>query len=43
MKYITAMRIGAKFGGITEADEIGLPVTQTGLALPCGSSVRHTF
>ena len=43
MKYITAVRIGAKFGGTTEADEIGLPVTQTGQALPCGSSVRHTF
>ncbi|MBQ4324895.1 MAG: class I SAM-dependent methyltransferase [Clostridia bacterium] len=43
MKYITALRIGNRFGGRTEADEIGLPVSHTGLVLPCGSSVRHTF
>lgn len=43
MKYITSVRIGKKYGGTTEADEIGLPVSQTGLVLPCGSSVRHTF
>ena len=27
-----------KFGGKVEAEEIGLPVTQSGMALPCGSS-----
>ncbi len=43
MKYITALRIGKPLGGTTEADEIGLMTTATGLALPCGSSVRHTF
>ncbi|MBQ5667361.1 MAG: class I SAM-dependent methyltransferase, partial [Oscillospiraceae bacterium] len=27
-----------KFGGTVSAEEIGLPVTQSGMALPCGSS-----
>ncbi len=43
MKYITELRIGKQFGGTTEAEEIGLRATETGLVLPCGSSVRHTF
>ncbi len=43
MQYITALRIGRKFGGQSEAQEIGIPVGKTGLVLPCGSSVRHTF
>lgn len=29
-----------KFGGITDAQEIGLPVSSTGLVLPCGASGR---
>lgn len=29
-----------KRGGVTEADEVGLPVTESGLALPCGASGR---
>lgn len=29
-----------KFGGEVSADEIGLPVTDTGLVLPCGASGR---
>ena len=29
-----------KFGGKVEAEEIGLPVTQSGMALPCGSSAN---
>ena len=43
MKYITQLRIGKRLGGVTEADELGLPVGHDGFALPCGSSVRHTF
>ena len=43
MKYITKLRIGSRFGGVTEAEELGLPVGASGLVLPCGSSVRHTF
>jgi len=29
-----------RFGGKVEANEIGLPVTASGLALPCGASGR---
>lgn len=29
-----------KFGGVAEVDEIGLPITHGGLALPCGYSAR---
>ena len=29
-----------KFHGKVESQEIGLPVTQTGLVLPCGASGR---
>lgn len=30
------------YGGIVSADEIGLPVSETGLILPCGASGRWT-
>ena len=43
MKYITDMRLLRKFKGKSEADELGLPVEDSGLCLPCGSSVRVTF
>ena len=43
MKYITDTRLFSKYKGKSEADELGLPVKNTGLALPCGSSVRVTF
>ena len=43
MKYITTVRLLSKKQGYSEADELGLPVENTGLALPCGSSVRVTF
>ena len=43
MKYITDSRLLAKFRGKSEADELGLPVRESGLALPCGSSVRVEF
>lgn len=43
MKYITDTRLLTKREGTSEADEIGLPVRETGLNLPCGSSVRVTF
>lgn len=38
MQYILGALIKPKFGGVTESDEIGLPVTQTGMILPCGAS-----
>ncbi len=43
MKYITSVRLLNKRNGKNEADELGLPVKNTGLALPCGSSVRVIF
>lgn len=38
MQYILGALIKPKFGGVVESDEIGLPVTQTGMILPCGAS-----
>ena len=43
MKYIASVRLLGDRDGICEADELGLPVKDSGLALPCGSSVRVTF
>lgn len=43
MKYMTDLRIKKRFGGVSEADEVGLPVTVSGGVLPCGGSVRHVF
>ena len=43
MKYITNIRLLTKFSGKSYADELGLPVKDTGLELPCGSSVRVVF
>lgn len=34
--------ITPRFGGHSEADELGLPVTNSGLVLPCGASGRWT-
>lgn len=38
MQYILGCVITPKYGGSVSSDEIGLPVTQTGLLLPCGAS-----
>ena len=35
------MLVVKKFGGRVESDEIGLPVTRSGLILPCGASGRY--
>jgi 23S rRNA (cytosine1962-C5)-methyltransferase len=43
MKYITDTHLLSKWRGVSEADELGLPVKETSLALPCGSSVRVVF
>ncbi len=43
MKYITDSRLLTKFNGVSRADELGLPVRDSGLFLPCGSSVRVVF
>ena len=40
LTYILQTIIGRRFGGHTVSDELGLPVTATGLALPCGATGR---
>ncbi|MCI8806639.1 MAG: SAM-dependent methyltransferase [Oscillospiraceae bacterium] len=42
LTYILQSVAGKKFGGHTVSDELGLPVTATGLALPCGATGRWT-
>ena len=38
MKYVLGALLPAGIGGRLEADEIGLPVTDSGLVLPCGAT-----
>lgn len=38
MEYLLAVLLRKKFGGSVSSSEIGLPVTETGLTLPCGST-----
>ncbi len=40
--YILDSIVGKKYGGSSQCDELGLPVTDSGLALPCGSTGRWT-
>lgn len=40
LTYMISTEITGKFGGKTISDEIGLPVSSTGLILPCGASGR---
>lgn len=43
MQCLTALHLKKRFGGESQAEEIGIPITAKGFALPCGSSVRHVF
>lgn len=40
LTYMLGLEVEKKFKGHVEASEIGLPVTNTGLVLPCGASGR---
>lgn len=40
LKYMISSLVVPKFGGVVEADELGLPITDSGLALPCGACGR---
>ena len=42
MRYLTETIVSKKYGGYTQSDELGLPVRDTGLALPCGATCRWT-
>ncbi|MDD4124757.1 MAG: class I SAM-dependent methyltransferase [Eubacteriales bacterium] len=41
--YILSKTVCPRFGGKVESDELGLPVKETGLYLPCGSAARWTL
>ena len=38
--YILQMLVGRRFGGKVTWDELGLPCTESGMALPCGATGR---
>jgi 23S rRNA (cytosine1962-C5)-methyltransferase len=40
LKNILSINLERRFGGTTFSDEIGLPISASGLVLPCGSSGR---
>ena len=40
LKNVLHLSVGVRHGGQIESDEIGLPVEQRGLCLPCGASGR---
>ena len=40
LEYITESIFTRRFGGSSRSEELGLPVTQSGLVLPCGASCR---
>jgi len=42
LSYMLNTALVKKFGGAVIADEVGLPVKDTGLILPCGASGRYT-
>ena len=42
MGYLLGVTVASRRGGSVAADEIGLPVSRTGLTLPCGSTAIWT-
>ena len=40
MQYILGITVASKHGGDIESGELGLPVSATGLCIPCGASAR---
>ena len=42
LTYLIETEVGARFEGRTDSQEVGLPVTDTGLILPCGAAGRWT-
>ena len=40
LTYLISVEVASKYGGITDSQEVGLPVTKTGLVLPCGAAGR---
>ena len=40
LTYMLSTEVAPTHGGTVKSDELGLPVTRTGLVLPCGASGR---
>lgn len=40
LSYMLGTELSPKYRGIVRSDEVGLPVTESGLVLPCGASGR---
>lgn len=40
LTYMLETLVGKRYGGETDSQELGLPVTESGLVLPCGSTGR---
>lgn len=40
LTYMLSIEVAKKHGGFVQSEEVGLPVTRTGLVLPCGASGR---
>lgn len=40
LTYLLETIVSRRYGGHTESQELGLPVTATGLSLPCGATGR---
>ncbi len=43
LTYVTKSIFSGRFGGSAESRELCLPVTESGLYLPCGASCRYEF
>ncbi len=43
MSYLLKMTVGKRFDIDVVSEEIGIPVKQTGMALPCGSTAIIKF
>ena len=43
LSYLVGTEIVSKHGGSVVSDEIGLPVKESGLVLPCGASSRWSL
>ena len=43
LSYVSDSIFSRRFGGRAESRELGLPVTDSGLVLPCGASCRYVF
>ena len=42
LTYLSEVVFSSRFGGSSESSELGLPVSENGLILPCGSACRWT-